>query len=227
LGSKQRERRRRPARRTATLSPRRRILVVCEGQNTEPGYIEGFRQWRRNPLVIVEVSKEHGVPRTLVELAKTLKREAANAARRERDENLSYDEVSCVFDVDDHPKLDEARQMAIDNEIELAVSNPCFELWLLLHFRESPGMQHRHDLQKMMKPHVPRYDKSVDFERFSPNYESARLRATRLQRVADEDGDPHRNPTTGVYRLTESIGRRDHLSESNGEPQVPPPGDQG
>jgi hypothetical protein len=46
------------------------------------------------------------------------------------------DEVWCVFDVDEHPKLAEARDQANANGIQLAVSNPCFELWLLLHFQE-------------------------------------------------------------------------------------------
>jgi hypothetical protein len=38
-------------------------------------------------------------------------------------------------DVDEHPRLDEARVQAHDNDIRVAISNPCFELWLVLHFR--------------------------------------------------------------------------------------------
>ncbi len=182
---------------------------MCEGEVTEPSYINGFKRWCRNPLVEVEIPNLHGVPRTLVEAAKERKHEAERQARRQRDDNLLYDEVWCVPDVDEHPKLHEAWQMARDNGIELAISNPCFELWLLLHFRESPGARHRHDLQRMMRDHVDGYDKHLEFSTFAKAYEVARGRAARIQERADEDEEPHRNPTTGVYRLTESIARKD------------------
>ena len=80
-----------------------------------------------------------------------MKREAERVAKRQRDSYLAFDEVWCVHDVDDHPRLDEARIMARDNDISLAVSNPCFELWLLLHFREDPGMQDRETLIDKLK----------------------------------------------------------------------------
>jgi hypothetical protein len=204
-----RDRQRRPARRTATRTPKRRILVVCEGEVTEPGYVKGFERWCRNALVQVEIPNRHGVPRTLVEAAKERKQAAEETARREGDDFLLYDEVWCVLDVDDHPKLDEAKIMARDNGIDVAISNPSFELWLLLHFRDNPGAQDRHHLQKMTKGFVDGYDKHINFDRFAPHYEAARSRAARMQRQAEEDGEPHRNPTTGVFRLTESIARKD------------------
>lgn len=76
-----------------------------------------------------------GVPKTVVELAVKLKKESEGQARRRRDVNLRYDHIWCVFDIDEHPFVPEARQQARDNRIDVAVSNPCFELWLLLHFQ--------------------------------------------------------------------------------------------
>lgn len=73
----------------------------------------------------------------------------------------------------------------------------------LVHFRDSPGMQHRDDLQEMMKACIDGYHKHLDFEEFAPRYHTARDRARQMQEKADEDGEPHRNPTTGVYHLTE------------------------
>ncbi len=72
--------------------------MVCEGQITEPTYFYAFRDACRNPLVEVSISKEHGTPRTLVERAVALKRAAEERARAERDENLAFDEVWCVYD---------------------------------------------------------------------------------------------------------------------------------
>jgi hypothetical protein len=153
------------------------------------------------------IADEHGVPLTLVEQADRLKQQANQRARRERDSFLDYDEVWCVFDVDEHPKLNEAGQLASARGIELAVSNPCFELWLLIHFRESPGARHRHHLQHMLAGFLPKYDKHLDFATLQGGVHDATLRAARLDRDAEEEGEPGRNPTTGVYRLTTSIAR--------------------
>lgn len=211
-----RDRNRRPARRQQQLEPRERILVLCEGENTEPQYIHGFRRWCRNPLVEVIIPATHGVPLTLVREAKRLRDEACDRAKREHDTFLAYDRVWCVFDVDEHPHLRETLDMAKGNDIELAISNPCFELWLVLHFRDSPGLRHRHALQSMMKAFVSNYDKKVDFSIYAPTYRDALARARRLARQADDDDEPHRNPTTGVFSLTGLIGR--HATPDQPEP---------
>jgi hypothetical protein len=148
-------------------------LVVTEGRTTEPQYLRGFASVCHNPRVTVKIAPEHGVPRTLVETAKRRKKEAEEDAAREKDDNLAFDSVWCVFDVDEHPRVADAREMARDNGIDLAISNPCFELWLLLHFRESPGMQDRARIRDMLREHVPEYDKHVDYAAYSPGYEQA------------------------------------------------------
>jgi RloB-like protein len=203
--SNRRNRQRRPGRGAPRLSPKPRLLVFCEGENTEPQYIDAFRKWCRNPRVDVEISKEQGVPLTLVRAAKKRKVQAEKEASKAGDDNIAYDEVWCVFDVDEHPNLNDAQQMASANDIKLAISNPCFELWLLLHFRENPGMQHRHHVQSMVAEFVADYDKHVDFELFKAGYTDAVVRAKRLDDQASADGEAGRNPTTGVYQLTESI----------------------
>jgi hypothetical protein len=61
------------------------------------------------------------------------------AKLRKRDRLDAFDQVWCVFDVEygaDQPArygLDEAIDNARRNQIATAVSNPCFEFWLLIH----------------------------------------------------------------------------------------------
>jgi hypothetical protein len=172
---------------------------------TEPEYLRAYTAHHRNPRVQVVIDPGEGVPRTLVEKAKQRKHAAEAEARRQKDDNLAFDEVWCVHDIDDHPKLDEARVMARDNGIELAVSNPSFELWLILHFRDNPGAQHRDRMVAILKDLLPGYDKHVEFGHVVHGYNDAVTRARRLDQMADEDGESGRNPTTGVWRLTESI----------------------
>lgn len=204
-GSSRRNRDRRPARGAPSKEPRARILVVCEGEVTEPEYLQGFARWCRNPLVRIEISDEHGVPRTLVETAKRLKAQADRKATQEGDPFLRYDSVWCVFDVDEHPHVDQALDMANANEVHVALSNPCFELWLLLHFRESPGMRHRKAVHQMLTGFLPGYGKHLSFEVLEPGYEHAVRRAQRLADEAASANEVGRNPSTGVYVLTEAI----------------------
>ena len=125
---KKRDRNRSQARRSAFKESKPVILVVTEGAVTEPEYLRGLARASRNPRVRIVVIEGAGVPRTIVETAVERKDAAEIRAKREGDQNLIYDEVWCVFDVDQHPRIPEAMQMARDNGIELAISNPCIEL---------------------------------------------------------------------------------------------------
>jgi|ERR1700722_20391802 len=192
-------------RRRATRDPKHRLLVVSEGAVTEPGYIAKFQHEVRNSRVHVEVAGQHGVPVTLVEIAVRLREAARVEAKRQRDENLLWDEVWAVFDVDSHPNLDAARKMAMDNSILLAISNPNFELWALLHFQDQRAHIERDKVRSALQGHMPGYDKELDFRRLHPTYADAVKRAQELDVEAERYEDPGRNPTTGVFRLTESI----------------------
>lgn len=215
MGSNRRNRERRPARRLPSKPVKRRILIVCEGEVTEPEYFRGFERWARNNTVQIHIPIKRSQGLALVERATRLKCAAESAATREAEAFLAYDEVWCAFDVDDndHRNLNEARQLAAAHGIKLAISNPCFELWLWLHFKESPGARNRHDLQRMLREdlreHLPDYDKHVDFERVAAGVVNATRLARRLDDDAQAEGEAGRNPSTGVYRLTDSIARDD------------------
>jgi RloB-like protein len=197
----ERDLRRRPPRR----DPKLRILVVCEGRVTEPGYLRALRSEHRTPLVEIEIDSRGGTPKTLVERAAERKRQAEREAKSQRDDFLRYDEVWCVFDVDEHPKLADARQQARAHGIHLAVSNPCFELWALLHFQAQTAHVERQTVRSRLKRHLPGYDKELPFTALRPHYETAVRRAQDLDARCERDGCPGSNPSTGVHRLAEQI----------------------
>jgi len=201
----QRDRQRKPARPEAFKDSKPTILVVSEGAVTEPEYLSGFKAACRNPRVDIEALGGQGVPRSVVEAAREAKTKNAALARRHEDENLRYDEVWCVFDVDDHPDVNNAKEMARNNGIKVAISNPCIELWLYLHFAEQPGAQGRDRVTSMLKEHLDGFDKHVKFEVFAIGYEHAAKRARRLDEEADAAKESGRNPTTGFWKLTRSI----------------------
>ena len=145
------------------------------------------------------------MPLTVVQEAVRLRSAAAAEARRERDDNLLYDQVWGVFDVDEHPNLNQAMRLAQDNGIQLAISNPCFELWGLLHFQEQRAHVERRPLVALLQRHLPDYDKVLNFARLHSTYPDAVRRAEELEQASDRHGESGRNPTTGVYRLTTTI----------------------
>jgi hypothetical protein len=195
----------RPERRSPRAQPRLRILLICEGAVTEPGYFNALRTELRNPLVEIEIEGRGEGPKSLVERAVLRKKESDRSARKEGKDSQVYDEIWCVFDVDEHAKLADARQQARDNGIELAVSNPCFELWALLHFQSQTAYLERQAARSRLKAHLPGYDKDLPFARLRTGYREAVQRATHLEGRCEERGCPGDNPSTGVHRLTERI----------------------
>lgn len=126
-------------------------------------------------------------------------------AAREGDENVAYDEVWCVFDVDEHARFQAARELAQRKEIGLAVSNPCFELWLILHFREQGAPLTSKRAVELLAKHIRDYHKHVRYEEMVTGYADAVERAASLERRHREVGTEGGNPSTGVYHLTERI----------------------
>src|SRR6266536_985814 len=96
-------------RRVATRRPRKTLLIFCEGQRTEPDYLDALkRQPRVRDVAAVDIRVETGqggsVPRTLVSMA-------VDARSRAMDEDAEIDEFWCVFDVEwprNHPGLKDA-----------------------------------------------------------------------------------------------------------------------
>jgi hypothetical protein len=133
------------------------FLIVCEGEITEKDYFNCLRIKKKISSLrirIVTGGKDcRGTdPKTLVECAKRKRVEFL------KQEGLDYDQTWCVFDCDDHKTLDQAIDQANANGINHALSNPCFEIWCLLHFRMQTGYIERGKLQKLIADHcMPNY----------------------------------------------------------------------
>jgi hypothetical protein len=168
------------------------------------------RQEERLRLVEVVIEPGAGVPKTVVEAAVSRMKAAAKDAERQGDANLAFDEVWCVFDVDEHPKLADARVQARDNGVNVAISNPCFELWLVLHFRDQTAHIDRHGIQKACGSEqcLVGYSKRLsakEYAALAERYPEAVKRASDLDRWQGGRGKEGANPTTHVYKLTERL----------------------
>ena len=92
-------------------------------------------------------------------------RSAIEARERSIREEGEIDEFWCVFDVEwpkNHPNLREALDLARRNDIKLAVSNPCFELWLVLRFQDHRSFVDNIRAARLRSSHDGRQDKGLD-----------------------------------------------------------------
>lgn len=187
--------------------PRKSILIVCEGKETEPIYFRAFR------LASVQVKVMPGT-------GKTASLQIVNRAidlRRQREQNAEqsmtkakFDEVWCVFDrenVNENTSFDQAITLAKNEGIKLAVSNPAFEYWFLLHFEETTkSFKDATALTRQLKKHIPKYEKSTDvFDFLQPATTDAIARSKRVLKNLPDKDERFPNPSTHVHKLVEEL----------------------
>lgn len=189
---------------------RKSVLIVCEDSKSSPDYFKKFRSKLRLTSVDVEIcGKECGnAPISVVDYAKEKKLKIDTSPIRD------YDEIFCVVDVDDHPSLGDAIQKARDNDLEIIISNPCFEYWYILHFEKigrsysSRNRLYSH-LNTHLKNHGCEYSKGgCDFfDIVHPRTEFAVNNSKEILRSQWPDEEDLRkcNPSTDVHRVVECL----------------------
>jgi len=180
--------------------PRKRLIVVCEGAETEPRYFQAIRQRHRLPTLSIQIVKGKGDPKNVVKEA--VKQKDALEDKR--------DEVWCVFDTEirtNNPTFDEAVQKSRAMNLRLAVSNPAFEYWYVLHFESTDRpFQDAGAVLNALLQHIPDYDKSSDvFHELEAKTAIAVENARQLRQRACEPWDDFPNPSTSVDKLVCSI----------------------
>ncbi len=120
------------------------------------------------------------------------------------------DEIWCLFDVEwpqNHPDLDKAIDHARRNDVSIAVSNPCFELWLALHFDSQTAWIDNNGAERLRQSHDGSSDKSLSGATYMPNRQDAARRARSLDEM-HRDNDtafPDDNPSSGMFRFLEAV----------------------
>ncbi len=122
-----------PLRRRPRHRPEKtRLLIVCEGKETEPNYFRGLRE-EETVRQRFSVMVQEGKGGSCLAVVQQALAEQEKAAARWR----AFDEVWCVFDVErigQRHQVMKVRTLAGQHGIRLALSNPSFECWLLAHF---------------------------------------------------------------------------------------------
>jgi len=184
-----------------TVEPRRRFLIICEGENTEPDYFRAFR----TPGLIVTVDGTGKNTLTLVD--------QAIETRDRLSSKCQYDECWCVFDRDSFPKdhFNNAVFKAEANGFEVGYSVQSFELWYLLHFDYCDSALHRSSYGDRLTDKLEqKYVKSANMSKqmyvlLHPHIHKAIENATRLCANYTSETPEKRDPCTTVHILVERL----------------------
>jgi RloB-like protein len=203
-------------RQSPSLAPRRKFFLFCEGRNTEPGYFNAIgRTYFRTSI---ELNGGVGNPFTIADKAVDFARKLGltTGSRRRLNSFEEKDEVWAVFDRDKHPKFIEAINKCNANGIKIGRSNPCFEVWLILHFdcfeRPDDSKQVGRCLKKYCKEYDPEGRKTLDCMALMESLKDAEGRAETQLGNRCKEGDPYGAPSTTVFQLTRRIREANEVS---------------
>lgn len=173
-----------------------RLLIVCEGEQTEPNYFKGFR----NSSVTIKIKSVAKDPLTLVQEADQLQKDDA------------YDEVWCVFDKDEvkDKRFNDAIVEAGRCKIKVAYSNPCFELWILLHFECNTAVYSASDCRQRLDEHFDKgYSKTEKdlYAQLHSRQATAIGHAETLLAAYDNNNWASHCPSTQVHKLVQLLNK--------------------
>lgn len=174
---------------------RKKFLIVCEGEKTEPLYFSAFRV----PKDICEVK---GTGYNTVSLVNEAIRLSQNSA---------YDQVWVVMDKDSFSidQFNQALQLAKNNGIQIAYSNEAFELWYLLHFDFHQSAISRTSYKQRLTDRLGFVYEKKDprmFWELETRLPDAVQNAKRLLSTYGNDHSPARdNPSTNVHVLVMAL----------------------
>ncbi len=187
------------------------VLIVCEGEATEPNYFKALAK-RQQGIMVYEL--------TVKGLGRATTNVVEEAVRLKKKNN--YDRVWAVFDRDEFPAKDfnAAIAMGNSNGIEVAWSNEAFELWYLYHFNDVTTGMSRKQYEEKISTAVKRVSgkhksEGYKYSKNDPkNYEIVtalgsmdaaikRAEARHKEYIGTDYAD--QNPCTTVYRLVRQL----------------------
>lgn len=197
------------------------LHIYCEGEKTEPNYIHGYiNKFHPGTRVYKVIEVEETKKNTPVQLVdEAVKHKKASSTLKEDKFWVVYDRESTAKYSDTLHK--KAYDKARSNYVDVALSNVCFEVWILLHLVNSNAsytscddLLSKSKLKKELKKRgIINYDKadSKVFEVISSDIDVAKERAKKMNQATlnssyDTENTPYKlNPYTRVHELLDAI----------------------
>lgn len=175
---------------------RKLFVIATEGQKTEPEYFEALRN-EQSVIHFLKANTGSAPLQILKKMQQYLKKEGLK----------SSDEAWLVVDRDhwSEAQLDQLHTWSKKEEnFGLALSNPKFEYWLLLHFEDASGVATSKTSSERLRRYLPEYDKGIDPRKITMEMiMNAIQRAEHRDRNRNDDW-PRKTGTT-VYLLVRTL----------------------
>jgi len=197
-------------------SANRKILIVTEGEKTEPQYFEGLADLLNAQAVKVIAVRPVGLGKDPLSVV----REAERRAKAERAGGDPYDEIWCVVDVDEHASLPTACAEAKRKKLQLAVSSPAFEIWLVWHHENWTAWSTNSELTARLKRNWGFADKNLPPKFPFENYKDAQRRARRCEQIVKPYDPP--NPSSSVVELVDQLEKACMVKQPKTGPKASP-----
>lgn len=209
------------SRKKASRIPNKRVLIVSEGEVTEPNYFEGFKAFAKLVNVDVDICGREcdSAPISVVNFAERKANSEGHFS------SGGYDEVYCVFDRDTHGSFDAALSKILTlkksakflaGNIEAITSYPSFEIWLLFHFiytRKAFVSNETHSSTEQITAELRRasrefqnFEKALSSEQCAILFrltDTAKANAARAKNDAKATGEL--NPSTSINELLDTL----------------------
>lgn len=192
------------------------IVIVCEGKETEVDYFNGFNSRYTRVDVIVPDKNSRGKNKAKATDPESLVEKAIYYKENKYDiDEKDGDRVWCVFDVDINynnnnavkSKIDEiekAKKISDKKKIKLGISNPCFELWYLLHYEYTTATLRNYDAVKQkLDKYIDNYEKNESiYDELKEQVYDAIERGKRLKKYHEDLGKKLPNVEKDNYKAT-------------------------
>ena len=208
-------------RRPGNRIPGQCILIVCEGAETEPNYFESLRRYLKLSTIRVAIIDRAGAPIGVIEEAQAQAKKRKRGIRNNPTNTPQIEAIWCVFDVENphyNQTFDRAVQIADQNGFRLAISNPAFEFWYVLHFEHTTRpFSDGNDIKKYLERHLPGYHPAMSvFDALISSTQIAVRNAKQILENHPQSDCRFPNPSTLVHLLVEKMiemspSGREHL----------------
>ena len=161
------------------------FFVFCEGK-TEIAYIKFLRSLYRVPIQVIPKKGKSNISKDDIENSK-------------RDYvTTNQDKTFFMFDLDVAGVLEHLQKIP---DAELLVSNPCVELWFLLHYQEQKSKLTSKKCIQKLQSFTKDYKKGVLSEEEKNVLAANRDVAIKRAKLLEE----YDNPSTTIYKLLELL----------------------
>ncbi len=183
-------------RRSAIRKYKRRYYLVCEGNVTEPDYFNQLKGIYRDSIIDIKcLKKRQSAPKYLIQYAL----EAQSDLRK-------GDELWILLDVDNWTQeqfegLEKWSSQKVDRYV--AVSKPCFEIWLVLH-EQDPKDCSKKACQSYFQENIAYRNKRIRMNWLTAEKLSNAVTRAKARDISNQGIVPD-VPTSRVYKLIENI----------------------